>query len=85
MLREERRRRLQESLGGAGPAGAASPAGVRLVAGGHCHPPSVTDHLDRQIGLSTCTVWLVTDRQLTRRLHVDLVRVAGAACCHIHR
>ncbi|MGW0021391.1 putative leader peptide [Rhodococcus sp. NPDC003382] len=48
-------------------------------------PSSLTDPRNRQIGLSTCTVSFVTHRQLTRRLHVDLVRVAGAACCHIHR
>jgi hypothetical protein len=39
--------------------------------------------VDRQTDLSTVSVVAVTRCLLTRRLHVDLVRVAGAACRHI--
>ncbi|MEU5842126.1 putative leader peptide [Rhodococcus sp. NPDC047139] len=47
--------------------------------------PRVTEIPDRQTGLFTCTVTTVTRSLLTRRLHVDLVRVATAACRRSHR
>ncbi|WP_408016039.1 putative leader peptide [Rhodococcus artemisiae] len=62
-------------------------AGGRLagVSTGVRTQKSLSDRRDRQTVLYRCILSPVTRCLLTRRLHVDLVRVTGAACCHFMR